>query len=185
MAGGCCPQLRGGACLGRIFLKGVGVRRNFGGDPTQRIPAASGGPVEFSGRGETPGPSGKFVAPAGSPTEKWERGVICFTRAGGRWYRWGVAGRWGRAWRVFMNARPGARTRAPGASRAPVFLYGSAAHWAAFASNAYARREKCFVFSGFCGEDGVEGVGHPQVGHQCLELSVRLVEIQNVTMGYL
>ena len=168
LAGGCFPQLRGGAGLCRIFLNGGGGPEEFWGprpadscrqDRVQGIFGNQGGGLV---------PSGKFVAPAGSPAEKWERGVICFTRAGGRGYRRGAACRWGSRGRGFMNARPGERTRAPGASRAPVFLYGTAASGTAILSIAYARREKPFVFSSFHGEGGVDGVGNTQIGHQRL-----------------
>lgn len=110
-----------------------------------------------------------------SPAEKWECGVICFTRAGGRGHRWGVAGRWGSRGRGFMNARAGAYARAPGASRAPVFLYGPAASGTTFPSNAYDRRKKSFVFSMFHGKGSVYGVRNSQICHERAELCIGLI----------
>lgn len=140
---GCYPQLMGGACFGRIFLKGGGGPVDFrrGGSPADsRCQGRSRGIFGALGAGRVP--SGNPVAPVEvlwnfrgvaqrgirgavrAPAEKWESGVICFTRAGGRGHRWGVAGRWGSRGRGFMNA--------PGASLAPGFLYGPAASRAAF-----------------------------------------------------
>lgn len=129
---GCFPQLRGGACFGRIFLKGGGGPGDFrrGGGAAQRVPGAKAGSGEFSGCGAAAGSpagtpwgqwrfcgifgvwlNGGFVAPSGSPAEKWECGVICFTRAGGRGHRWG-------GWRPVGVARARIYERACGCVRA-------------------------------------------------------------------